>query len=201
MGILPMLSAEKTRKRRKPPIAERPTRRGAGETIRWGQNRSALSLILAVAPGFGLCFSRHLCALVILFASATLPAPFSTLMNAPRPAALLLLRSLIVALAWGGAAASVQAASVVSNISAAQRAGTKLVEVSCDVDSFRFSRATWTVSVTNAKEGIGTNAYPVTGRTITCNGVIDRPRSFSARMRFQVKIDNAIIPPELLRSI
>jgi hypothetical protein len=119
----------------------------------------------------------------------------STLMNANRPAALLLLRSLIVTLAWGGAFASAQAAPVVSNLTAAQRAGTKLVDITYDFDSCRFSRATWTVSVTSAKEGIGTNAYPVTGRTMTCNGVIDRPRSFSARMRFQVKIDNAIIPP------
>jgi formylglycine-generating enzyme required for sulfatase activity len=41
-----------------------------------------------------------------LFVSATLPAPFSTLMTAPRPAALLFLRSLIVALAWVGAIVS-----------------------------------------------------------------------------------------------
>jgi hypothetical protein len=122
-------------------------------------------------------------------------------MTAPSPAALLFLRSLILAVGCFAAVVPVQAAPLVSNLSAVQRAGTKLVDISYDFDSFRFSIASWTVSVTSAKKGIGTNGYPVTGRTMTCNGVIDRPRSFSARMRFQVKIDNAIIPPELFRSI
>ena len=117
-------------------------------------------------------------------------------MTASRPAALLFLRSLILAVGCFGAVVSVQAAPVVSNLTAAPRAGTKLVDISYDFDSFRSSRATWTVSVTSAKEEFGTNAYPVTGRTIACKGVIARPRSFSAHTRFQVKIDNAITPFE-----
>ena len=171
-----MLSVEKTRKGREPPIAERPTRRGAGETIRRGQNRSSLPLILSVAPVFGLCLSRHLCALVILFASATLPAPYLTLMNAPRPAALLFLRSLILAVAWGGAVVSVQAAPVVSNLTAAQRAGTKLVDISYDLAAPGFGSvtvsieassdggATWTVPVTSATGAVGGIVTPGTGR-------------------------------------
>jgi hypothetical protein len=60
---------------------------------------------LSVAPVFGLCFSHYLCALVILFLSASLPDPYSPLMTAHRPAALLLLRSLILAVARGEAGA------------------------------------------------------------------------------------------------
>ncbi len=106
MGILPMLSVEKTRKVREPPTAERPRRQGSGETIRRGQNRSPHPLILSVAPVFGRCFCRNLCALVILFGSATLTDPHPNLMKASRPAALLLLRSLILAVAWGAGVAS-----------------------------------------------------------------------------------------------
>ena len=54
-------------------------------------------------------------------------------MNASRPAALLFLRSLILALVWGAAVVSVQAAPVVSNLTAAQRAGTKLVDIPYDL--------------------------------------------------------------------
>jgi len=106
MGILPMLSAEKTQKGRGPHIAERRRTQGSGETIRRGQNRSPHPLILSVAPVFGLCFSRHLCAVVILFLSASLPDPYPPLMTAPRPAALLLLRSLILAAGWSAGVAS-----------------------------------------------------------------------------------------------
>jgi hypothetical protein len=45
-----------------------------------------------------------------LFVSDTLPVPYSTLMNAPRPAALLFLQSLILAAGCYGAVASAQAA-------------------------------------------------------------------------------------------
>jgi formylglycine-generating enzyme required for sulfatase activity len=198
MGILPMLSAEKTQEGREPLIAEKPRRQGAGETVRRGQIRSPHPLILSVAPVFGLGFSRGGCGLVISFVSATLPIPYSTLMTTPRPAALLFLRSLILAVGCFGAVASVQAAPVVSNLTAAQRAGTKLVDISYDLAAPGFGSvavtleassdggATWTVPVASATGAVGGSVTPGTGKTIVWNAGVDWPQSYSTQMRFRV---------------
>jgi hypothetical protein len=86
-------------------------------------------------------------------------------MNVPRPALLSFLRSLIVALMFGGAVASVQADPVVSNLTASQRTATKLVDITYDLDAPGFGAvavtleassdggATWTVPVASATGG------------------------------------------------
>jgi hypothetical protein len=153
---------------------------------------------LSVAPVFGLCFSRHLCALVILFLSATLPGPYPTLMTTPRPTALLFLRSLILAVVWIGAVVSVQAAPVVSNLAAAQRAGTKLVDISYDLAAPGFGSVAvtleassdggvnWTVPVASATGAVGESVAPGTGKAIVWNAGVDWLGNYSTQMRFRV---------------
>jgi hypothetical protein len=121
-------------------------------------------------------------------------------MNAPRPAALLLLRSLIVTLAWGGAVASVQAAPVVSNLTAAQRAGTKLVDISYDLAAPGFGSvavtleassdggATWTAPVASATGAVGESVTPGTGKAIVWNAGVDWLGNSSTQMRFRVVV-------------
>ena len=99
-------------------------------------------------------------------------------MNAPRPAILSFLRSLIVALMCGGAVASVQADPVVSNLTASQRTGKKLVDITYDLDAPGFGAvavtleassdggATWTVPVTSVTGAVGAGVTPGTGKTI-----------------------------------
>lgn len=70
-------------------------------------------------------------------------------MNAPRPAILFFLRALIVAAGWGGAVASVQAEPVVSNLTAAQRTGTKLVDITYDLDAPGFGSVPVTLQVSS----------------------------------------------------
>jgi len=86
-------------------------------------------------------------------------------MSARNLAILSSLRSLIVAAGWGGAVASVHADPVVSNLTASQRAGTKLVDIAYDLAAPGFGAvavtleassddgATWTVPVTSATGG------------------------------------------------
>jgi len=121
-------------------------------------------------------------------------------MNANRPAALLLLRSLIVTLAWGGALASVQAAPIVSNLTAAQRAGTKLVDITYDLAAPGFGSvavtleassdggATWTVPVASATGAVGGSVTPGTGKVIVWNAGVDWLGNYSTQMRFRVVV-------------
>ncbi len=122
-------------------------------------------LRLSVPRIFGLCDRTRSCVLAIFFGSDTSPDPDPTVMNAPRPAILSFLRSVIVALMCGGAVGSVQADPVVSNLTASQRAGTKLVDITYDLDAPGFGAvavtleassdggATWTVPVASATGG------------------------------------------------
>jgi hypothetical protein len=68
-----------------------------------------------------------------LFLSVTLPTQSLSLMNTTRPSDFLFLRSLILTVGCFGAVASVNANPAVSNLSAAQRAGTKLVDITYDL--------------------------------------------------------------------
>ncbi len=123
-------------------------------------------------------------------------------MTAPRPAALLLLRSLILAVVWIGAVASVQAAPVVSNLTAAQRAGTKLVDITYDLAAPGFGSvavaleassdggATWTVPVTSATGAVGGSVAPGTGKAIVWNAGVDWLGNYSTQMRFRVVADD-----------
>jgi formylglycine-generating enzyme required for sulfatase activity len=119
-------------------------------------------------------------------------------MNAPRPALLSFLRSLIVALMCGGAVASVQADPAVSNLTASQRAGTKLVDITYDLDAPGFGLvavtleassdggATWTVPVISVTGAVGGSVVPGTGKAIVWNAGVDWAGNYSTQMRFRV---------------
>jgi hypothetical protein len=131
-------------------------------------------------------------------------------MTANRPAALLFLRSLILAVAWGGAVVSVQAAPVVSNLTAAQRAGTKLVDISYDLAAPGFGSvavtleassdggATWTVPVASATGAVGGSVTPGTGKAIVWNAGVDWLGNYSTQMRFRVVADGTSVEGNLL---
>jgi hypothetical protein len=59
-------------------------------------------------------------------------------MNTPRPSDVLFLRSLILTVGCFGAVSSVNAAPVVSNLTAAQQAATTLVDISYDLVASEF---------------------------------------------------------------
>jgi len=100
------------------------------------------------------------------------------------------------------------AAPVVSNPSAAQRVGTKLVDVSYDLAAPGFPTvavsleissdggATWTVPATSVSGAIGSSVAPGTGKIIVWDAGADWPRSYSTQMRFRVTADDgfAFIP-------
>ncbi len=123
-------------------------------------------------------------------------------MNARNLAILSSLRSLIVAAGWGGAVASVHADPVVSNLTASQRAGTKLVDITYDLDAPGFGSVpvtleassdggtTWTVPVTSATGAVGGSVTPGTGKAIVWNSGVDWPLSYSTQMRFRVVADD-----------
>jgi sulfatase modifying factor 1 len=125
-------------------------------------------------------------------------------MTTPRPAALLFLRSLILAVGYFGAVVSVQAAPVVSNLTAAQRAGTKLVDISYDLAAPGFGSvavtleassdggATWTVPVASATGAVGGSVAPGTGKAIVWNAGVDWLGNYSTQMRFRVVADDLV---------
>jgi sulfatase modifying factor 1 len=100
------------------------------------------------------------------------------------------------------------AAPVVSNITAAQRPGTKLVDITYNVAAPGFATvevslqassdggATWTVPVASVTGAVGAGVAPGTGKTIVWDAGTDWPRSFSSQMRFRVVADDgfAFIP-------
>ncbi len=105
-------------------------------------------------------------------------------------------------------AAQLPAAPVVSNLTASQRAGTKLVDVRYDLAAPGFplvavslqissdGGATWTVPVTSVSGAIGTSVPPGTGKVIVWDAGTDWPRGYSNQMRFRVVADDgfSLIP-------
>ena len=110
---------------------------------------------------------------------------------------------LILLLGWSSAPASGQV--TVSNVRAAQRAGTKLVDIDYDIAgatdlvtvTLQVSPdggATWAVPVTSATGAVG---YSVTARSnlrITWNAGVDWNGQYSTSMRFRVAADELFVP-------
>jgi formylglycine-generating enzyme required for sulfatase activity len=108
---------------------------------------------------------------------------------------------------WLGPA-ELWAAPVVSNLSAAQRTGTKLVDVHYDVSAPGFASVavslevssdggvTWTVPVKSVSGAIGSDVAPGTGKVIVWDAGTDLPLGYSTQMRFLVVADDgfAFIP-------
>ena len=102
--------------------------------------------------------------------------------------------------------AALQAAPAVSNLSASQRAGTKLVDLSYDLAAPGLSGVavslevssdagtTWTVTVAAVSGAIGANVTPGSGRTIVWNAGADWPNGYSAQMLFRVTADGGVSP-------
>jgi sulfatase modifying factor 1 len=119
-------------------------------------------------------------------------------MTSHRPAALSFLRSLILAVGCIGAFPSVQAAPVVSKLTASQRAGTKLVDITYDLvapglgtvsvslEASSDGGTTWTVPVTSATGSVGASVTPGAGKAIVWNAGVDWPLRYSTQMRFRV---------------
>jgi formylglycine-generating enzyme required for sulfatase activity len=95
---------------------------------------------------------------------------------------------------------------VVSNISAVQRAGTQLVDITYDVTAdtptvavtlaiSSDAGATFNVPATTVSGAIGAAVAPGTGKVITWNAGADWNKQYSSTMRFKVAADGA--PPGL----
>jgi len=101
-------------------------------------------------------------------------------------------------------ATQLTAALVVSNLTASQRAGTKLVDVGYDLTATGFrsvavnleissdGAATWSVPVTTASGDIGRSVVPGTGKVIIQNAGIDWPQSYSSEMHLRVTADDGV---------
>jgi len=99
------------------------------------------------------------------------------------------------------------AAPVVSNLTATQRAGTKLVDISYDLVAPGFGRvavtleassdggATWTVPVASATGEVGGSVTPGTGKAIVWNAGVDWLGNYSTQMRFRVVADDLVLIP------
>ena len=95
-------------------------------------------------------------------------------------------------------AAQLTAATVVSNLTASQRAGTKLVDIGYDLTATGFTSvqvslevssdggATWTVPVTTISGDIGGSVAPGAGKAIVWDAGVDWSLSYSTQMRFRV---------------
>jgi hypothetical protein len=95
---------------------------------------------------------------------------------------------------------------VVSNLTAAQRPGTKLVDIRYDVTAdtptvkvtLEISSdggATWTVPVTSATGAVGNGVAVGTGKTITWNAGVDWDGKFSPQTRFRALADDLVPSP------
>jgi uncharacterized repeat protein (TIGR02543 family) len=93
---------------------------------------------------------------------------------------------------------------VVSNISAEQRAGTKLVDITYDVTAdtptvgvtLRISSdggTTFSVPATTLSGAVGVNVPVGKGKVITWNAGSDWLGNYSTAMRFEVKVDNGVV--------
>jgi uncharacterized delta-60 repeat protein len=97
---------------------------------------------------------------------------------------------------------------IVNNITAAQRSGTNLVDITYDLTALGWSGlavsleissdggATWTVPVTTASGDIGSSVAPGIGKVIVWNAGTDWLQSYSTEMRFRLVADDgfALIP-------
>jgi formylglycine-generating enzyme required for sulfatase activity len=99
------------------------------------------------------------------------------------------------------------AAPVVSNLTASQRGGTKLVDISYDLAAPGFGSvavtleassdggATWTVPVASATGAVGGSVTPGTGKAIVWNAGVDWLGNYSTQMRFRVVADDLVLIP------
>ena len=97
---------------------------------------------------------------------------------------------------------------IVSNLTAGQRPGTKLVDITYDLIVTGWSSVTvslevssdagvtWTVPVFNVGGAIGANVAPGVGKSIVWDAGTDWPRNYSSQMRFRVTAEHgfALIP-------
>ncbi|MCX6837318.1 MAG: SUMF1/EgtB/PvdO family nonheme iron enzyme, partial [Verrucomicrobia bacterium] len=102
--------------------------------------------------------------------------------------------------------AVLHAAPVVSNITASQRPGTKLVDITYDLAAPGFGAvavtleassdggATWTVPVTSVTGAVGAGVTPGTGKTIVWDAGADWPQSYSTQMGFRITADDGAPP-------
>ncbi len=100
------------------------------------------------------------------------------------------------------------AATVVSNLTAAQRAGTALVDIGYDLQAPGYAAvtvtleassdggATWTLPVLTVSGDVGSGVAPGTGRAIVWDAGADWPGNVSQQMRFRVTADEgfSLIP-------
>jgi formylglycine-generating enzyme len=96
------------------------------------------------------------------------------------------------------------AAPAVGNLNAAQRAGTKLVDIQYDIAATGFATVavsleissdggvTWTVPATSVSGAIGSSVAPGTGKIIVWDAGADWPRGYSTQMRFRVIADDGV---------
>lgn len=93
---------------------------------------------------------------------------------------------------------------VVSNISAFQRAGTQLVDITYDVTAdtstvsvalaiSNDSGATFSVPGTTVSGAVGNGVVPGTGKVITWNAGADWSKQYSTTMRFKVTADDLFV--------
>jgi formylglycine-generating enzyme required for sulfatase activity len=94
---------------------------------------------------------------------------------------------------------------IVSNLTAAQRPGTKLVDITYDVTAdtptvgvtLRISSdggTTFSVPATTLTGAVGANVPVGTGKVITWNAGTDWLGNYSTAMRFEIKVDDGVVP-------
>lgn len=95
---------------------------------------------------------------------------------------------------------------MVSNVTAVQRSGTRLVDITYDLSapglaavavSLQVSSdagATWTVPVATVSGAVGASVAPGTGKAIVWEAGVDWPRSYSNQMRFRVTAEDRVTP-------
>ncbi len=102
----------------------------------------------------------------------------------------------------------VQAAPLVTNIAAAQRSNSHLVDITYDLAAPGFTTAkvsleissnagsSWTVPITSANGDLGPEVTPGTGKTIVWDAGADWNYNYSTQMRFRVTADDGfpVIP-------
>jgi sulfatase modifying factor 1 len=98
--------------------------------------------------------------------------------------------------------AALQTGLAISNLVALNRSGTKLVEITYDLDAPGFGSAavtlqassdggsTWTVPVTSARGAVGAGVTPGIGKSIVWDAGVDWPQSYSTQMRFRLLADH-----------
>lgn len=110
--------------------------------------------------------------------------------------------SLLVVFLFGSL---VQAAPIVSNLTAAQRAGTKLVDITYDLAATGLASlevtleassdggTTWTVPVESATGAVGVNITPGIGKSIVWNAGADWPRNYTKQMWFRITAGDGFV--------